>query len=641
VTKEWMVDHPITRGVSHFTMVAYELAGFMTIYEHHTYVFVGVPHLEQLYWMEVVGEKGINVESPHPYYNYMYEVYEVSYPDATMIRIHFDRISVETGYDYVYVYDKNWNLAAVYTGDYYDIWTPWIKGDTAYIVLDTDYSVTDWGFRADRVQAGEPHGTPIETPHPYPPNAHLVYTVSEPGAYKIRLHFDRWSLEDNYLDAIYIYDENWTLIDWINPAHHGAAGTDLWTEWVPGDTAYVVLTSDSVEAPAEWGFLIDAYEYCTASGAYPIAYALNPRTEMAGPVIAVDDELPDYPGAVAVVIGDHQQFSNYFFSHWIPVLFEYDTVKRLEYCRWDIPDLAVALLVYATGFWHRVAAPPGSNSWRDWVVNNMTLVEEFIEACEALGIDVSAARERLDMAEAELEAGDAIIEELGCVGAPEAWEHYVKALEYISDAFDLAVDAAHDTATGLKSDYEARHDAVASYIDEVEGHGIDVSEARDYLTESERRKSEGDDWLEKFDPDKPETAPYLLNATKCYREALDLLDAAEASAKEAAKTEADVWIAEAEEAIDEAKATAYAPADKIAEAEARLDEARAAYDAEDYLAAIDKAKEAKELAEEAIKAGHEAAEREATKWTYIYIGAGVAAVVVIAAGVAVWLKRRS
>ncbi|HDI01667.1 MAG TPA: hypothetical protein ENF78_04490, partial [Candidatus Bathyarchaeota archaeon] len=642
VTKDWMVDHPITRGVSHFTMAAWEAAGFMTIVEHHTYVFVGVPHLEQLYWVEVTGQQAISIESPHPYPDNYDNTWVVSWPGAEMIRIHFDRIQVESGFDFLYIYDSRGNLVAVYSGSYYDVWTPWIEGDTAYIRLVSDYSIHYWGFRADAMQCGEPHGTPIESPHPYPPNAHLVYTVSEPGAYKIRLHFYRWSLEDNYLDAIYVYDENWTLIDWFNPAHHGASGEDLWTEWVPGDTAYVVLVSDSVEAPeAEWGFLIDAYEYCTADGAYPIAYALNPYTDRAGPVIAVDDTLPDYPDAVAVVIGDHQQFSNYFFSHWIPVLFRYDSVRRLEYCRWDVPDLAIALLVYATGFWRKVAGPVEGGSWRDWVVNNMTLVEQFISAGEALGIDMSAARSKLDLAEAELEAGDAILEELGCVGAPEAWEHYVKALEYISDAFELAVDAAYDAATGLKADYEARHDEVVAYIDEVAARGIDVSAAYDYLADSERKKSEGDRFLEAWDPEKPETAPALLNATKCYKEALSLLDAAESAAKDAAKAEADVWIAEAEDAIAEAKATPYAPADKIAEAESKLDEARAAYDAEDYLTAIDKAKEAKSLAEEAIEAGHEEARRAAERTTWIYIGAGVAVVAAIAIiGAAIWLRRR-
>ncbi|RLI11001.1 hypothetical protein DRO33_04845, partial [Candidatus Bathyarchaeota archaeon] len=524
VTKDWMVDHPITRGVSHFTMAAFELAGFMTIYENHTFVFVGTP-------------AGVN-------------------------------------------------------------------------------------------------DTLIESPHPYPPNAHLVYVLRHPGAYKIRLHFYRWELEPNYVDAIYIYDENWTLIDWFNPDHHGASGSDLWTEWVPGETVYIVLTSDSIH-DGSWGFRIDMYEWCVADGAYPIAYALNPYTEMIKPVIAVDDVLPDYPEAAVVVIGDHQQFSNYFFSHWIPVRFE----TGLEYCRWDIPDLAVALLVYATGFWHRVAG--GEDSWRDWVVNNMTLVEQFIAACEDLGIDVSAARAKLDMAEAELEAGDSLLEELGCVGAPEAWEHYVKALQYIKEAFDLAVDAAHDTATSLKSEYEAKHDDVVASIDEIAAAGIDVSAAYDYLADSERKKSEGDRFLEAFDPEKPETAVALLNATKCYREALDLLDAAKEAAKSAARDEAEAWIEEAEAKLSEAKALRLAPADKIEAAEAALSEARSAFDAEDYLTAIDKAKEAYDLAKDAIKIAHEREEEEARRWTYIYIGAGAVAAIVVVAGLALWLRRRA
>ncbi|HDJ26301.1 MAG TPA: hypothetical protein ENF34_03200, partial [Candidatus Bathyarchaeota archaeon] len=90
------------------------------------------------------------IESPHPYENDMYEVYTLQHPGAKAISVHFEKIDVEDYFDYVYIYDANWNLIAVYTGYYENIWTPWVPGDTVYIVLESDYSITYWGFRADK-----------------------------------------------------------------------------------------------------------------------------------------------------------------------------------------------------------------------------------------------------------------------------------------------------------------------------------------------------------------------------------------------------------------------------------------------------------------------------------------------------------
>ena len=87
------------------------------------------------------------LESPHPYYNDMWEEYVIQKPGAQALQIKFDNITTEKYFDYIYVYDKYGNLVNSFTGSYRDVWTDIIIGDTARIVLSTDSSVTSWGFK--------------------------------------------------------------------------------------------------------------------------------------------------------------------------------------------------------------------------------------------------------------------------------------------------------------------------------------------------------------------------------------------------------------------------------------------------------------------------------------------------------------
>ena len=93
------------------------------------------------------------VESPHPYLPNMNETYTIRHPGALYIQVHFDNITLEAGYDYLYLYDKDWNLITYYTGHNLDVWTPPIQGDTVYIVLVSDWIIEEWGFRADMYRA--------------------------------------------------------------------------------------------------------------------------------------------------------------------------------------------------------------------------------------------------------------------------------------------------------------------------------------------------------------------------------------------------------------------------------------------------------------------------------------------------------
>ena len=89
------------------------------------------------------------IESQHPYPDGSYLVYPLVHPGADQMSVHFWNISLEWGWDYIEIYDRNWNYITSYTGYLFDIWTPPVPGDTVYVVLTSDSIISDWGFLAD------------------------------------------------------------------------------------------------------------------------------------------------------------------------------------------------------------------------------------------------------------------------------------------------------------------------------------------------------------------------------------------------------------------------------------------------------------------------------------------------------------
>ncbi|MGY5879301.1 MAG: CUB domain-containing protein [Candidatus Thorarchaeota archaeon] len=93
------------------------------------------------------------VESAHPYTNNFDYTWTITEADATQIRVHFTKIDVERYYDYVYVYDDGNSQLHRLTGLYSSGgWSAWSYGDSIKVRLDTDYSVTDWGFAIDQIE---------------------------------------------------------------------------------------------------------------------------------------------------------------------------------------------------------------------------------------------------------------------------------------------------------------------------------------------------------------------------------------------------------------------------------------------------------------------------------------------------------
>jgi subtilisin family serine protease len=94
------------------------------------------------------------VESPHPYSPNTDLWYLVSVPSATWINVHFPEIDIESGYDYVRIYDQSMNPVEYFSGYYEDVWTYPAFGNMLWINLQSDSTIQYWGFLADSVMYG-------------------------------------------------------------------------------------------------------------------------------------------------------------------------------------------------------------------------------------------------------------------------------------------------------------------------------------------------------------------------------------------------------------------------------------------------------------------------------------------------------
>ena len=93
------------------------------------------------------------LQSPHPYYKNMNRYWEYKVPGAKSCTVTFSQDTyVESGYDYIYLYDGSGNRVGSYTGNSLAGKTVQIPGDTVCIRLQTDYSGQEYGFRVVSVK---------------------------------------------------------------------------------------------------------------------------------------------------------------------------------------------------------------------------------------------------------------------------------------------------------------------------------------------------------------------------------------------------------------------------------------------------------------------------------------------------------
>lgn len=73
----------------------------------------------------------------------------ISNSSASAMRFHFSRIEIETSWDLLCIYDKNNRLQYTFTGIATDLYTPWMKGDTFKITINSDSSIQWYGYDID------------------------------------------------------------------------------------------------------------------------------------------------------------------------------------------------------------------------------------------------------------------------------------------------------------------------------------------------------------------------------------------------------------------------------------------------------------------------------------------------------------
>ncbi len=102
-----------------------------------------------------------NIDPPgNPIHNYdSYLVHDPTNPSnvhstisnssADVMRIHFSRIEIETGWDLLCIYDNDNRLQYTFTGNETDFYTPWMKGDTFKITINSDSFIEWYGYDID------------------------------------------------------------------------------------------------------------------------------------------------------------------------------------------------------------------------------------------------------------------------------------------------------------------------------------------------------------------------------------------------------------------------------------------------------------------------------------------------------------
>ena len=93
------------------------------------------------------------IESAHPYENGKAVNFEVKVPGAKYLRIVFDQVDTESGYDFVEVKQPRGEVVESLSGSQKSYTSDYVEGDSAEIWIRADSSVNKWGFKVSKVQA--------------------------------------------------------------------------------------------------------------------------------------------------------------------------------------------------------------------------------------------------------------------------------------------------------------------------------------------------------------------------------------------------------------------------------------------------------------------------------------------------------
>lgn len=104
-----------------------------------------------------------SLESDHPYkvgpslvkgvkYSPSIESFKIQYKGAKYMRVNFEKIDVEEGFDYLRIVDKDDFGVQWITGSKTNFTSEYVKGDTLYIKLYSDYTMNGFGFKVKEVE---------------------------------------------------------------------------------------------------------------------------------------------------------------------------------------------------------------------------------------------------------------------------------------------------------------------------------------------------------------------------------------------------------------------------------------------------------------------------------------------------------
>jgi subtilisin family serine protease len=90
-------------------------------------------------------------ESAHPYLNNQHLTFSIKHPGAKFIRVHFDRIDTEAGYDKITILTPGGEVVDTLSGQKTDVNSEYVSGEEAEVHFDSDADGTGWGYHIDRI----------------------------------------------------------------------------------------------------------------------------------------------------------------------------------------------------------------------------------------------------------------------------------------------------------------------------------------------------------------------------------------------------------------------------------------------------------------------------------------------------------
>lgn len=187
-----------------------------------------------------------SIDSPHNYQNNYFHEWIIDRPNAFQMKVRFNTIDTENGFDFIWVKDGLGNIYNTYSGQQNFVTSNWVPGSRIRIQFQSDNLVRDWGFFLDFLYSE--YNTNIESSHNYLNNCDDNWYLEMKYASKISIKFEKIEVETNY-DYIRIYDYKGNL-KWT----YTGFGTNVWSPSIVGPKVRIRLTSD--QSNVYYGFKI-------------------------------------------------------------------------------------------------------------------------------------------------------------------------------------------------------------------------------------------------------------------------------------------------------------------------------------------------------------------------------------------------